>query len=250
MKTPRDYIVFPLDVSTLQEAKDYLDLLGPHVGMFKVGLELFTRCGAEIIGHIRRAAEARIFLDLKLHDIPNTVARTMAVIADLGVSYATVHCDTSRMLAAAVDGSRGRVGVLGVTVLTSTSAQELRTAGFARDLWEDASGLVLQRAGRAHAAGCTGVVCSGQEVAMIRQHFGRVFTTVTPGIRPAWGNLSRDDQQRVSTPAQAIGSGSDYLVVGRPIRRAPDPVAAVRRLAADIESALKSSPHSHSRALR
>jgi len=240
MKKAKDYIIFPLDVPTMDDAKQYVELLADNVGLFKVGLELFIRSGPEIIEFIHSHSAARVFLDLKLHDIPATVGRAMARIADLGVAFATVHVgETKRMLEAAVEGSRGAVGVLGVTVLTSVSTQDLKSAGYRKDLYDDMPGTVIQRAQLAHASGCAGVICSGLEAQRIKKEFGQDFLAVTPGIRPAQTIAAKEDQQRITTPAQAITSGSDYLVIGRPIRDADDPGQAADRIAAEIEQALQ-----------
>ncbi len=239
MKRPQDYIIFPLDVPTLKEAKRYVELLSEHVGMFKVGLELFIRSGPEIINFVKTSGTAGVFLDLKLHDIPATVARAMEIIADLGVTFVTVHCgETKRMLESAVASSKGRVGILGVTVLTSVLREDLDDAGFRDEFSADLSRLVLKRAAMAKAAGCIGVVCSGLEVKMIKQACGKDFIAVTPGIRPGWGDTQRDDQQRVTTPEQAVINGSDYLVIGRPIRDAKDPKKAAIRIAKEIEAVI------------
>lgn len=239
MKEPKDYLVFPLDVPTLAAAKEYIERLGGVVGMFKVGLELFTKAGPEIITFIKTATDAQIFLDLKLHDIPVTVQRAMAVIADMGVDLVTVHCADSReMLSAAVSGAGGQVGVLGVTVLTSISSDDLRAAGYRQEFTADINKLVLQRAALALETGCTGVVCSGLEVGNLKKRFGGDLVAVTPGIRPAWEVSGTDDQKRVVTPAQAIAAGADFLVIGRPIRDAEDPVQAAARITAEIESGL------------
>ena len=240
MKAAKDYIVFPLDVPSLKKAKQYVALLSEYVGMFKVGLELFIRSGPEIIKIIKTLGKAKIFLDLKLHDIPETVSRAMASIADLGVDFATVHCGENKgMLEAAVAGSGGRVGVLGVTVLTSVSDKDLLAAGFRPEFASDLSNLVIKRASTAKKAGCAGVVCSGLEVAMIKKNFGKDFMAITPGIRPDWDVLIKDDQQRITTPAVAIKNGADYLVIGRPIRDANDPKKAVIRITKEIEGALQ-----------
>jgi orotidine-5'-phosphate decarboxylase len=240
MKQGKDTIIFPLDVATLGEAKHYVDLLADRVGLFKVGLELFIRSGSEIIKFIQSASAAKIFLDLKLHDIPATVGRAMAGIADLGVAFATVHVgETQRMLQAAVEGSGGKVGVLGVTVLTSVSAQDLKSAGYRQVLVDDMPQFVLQRAQLAHEAGCAGVICSGLEARQVKERFGKDFFAVTPGIRPAWTVTAKEDQQRITTPARAIAAGADYLVIGRPIRDAADPRQAAARVAEEIEDALR-----------
>ena len=239
MKQGKDRIIFPLDVPTIDEAKNYIELLATSVGLFKVGLELFIRSGPEIIEFIHKESAARVFLDLKLHDIPATVERAMARIADLGVAFATVHVgESQRMLAAAVEGSGGTVGVLGVTVLTSVCAADLKAAGYREDFYDDMLHTVMQRAQIAHSVGCAGVICSGLEAAQIKKKFGKDFLAVTPGIRPAWTVTEKEDQQRITTPAQAISAGADYLVIGRPIRDSEDPGQAAARIAAEIEDAL------------
>ncbi len=242
MRNPADYIIFPLDVASRDAAESLVAQLDGHVGMFKVGLELFIRQGPDLIRWIRSNFKTPVFLDLKLHDIPVTVQRAMAGVAALDVALATVHCGESpRMLAAAVAGG-GRTGVLGVTVLTSVSGADLRRAGM---LDEDGRGLeqlVLDRAETAHAAGCAGVVCSAREAAAIKARWGADFLAVTPGIRPAWEGVGHQDQKRVVTPADAVRQGADYLVIGRPIRDADHPVDAARRVADEIGAALDGMP--------
>jgi len=235
MKLPHEYIIFPLDVSSADEAKALVRMLASHVGLFKVGLELFVRTGPDLVRWIIESGNAGVFLDLKFHDIPATVSRAMAGIADLGVRFATVHCgENPSMLKAAVDGSAGKVGVLGVTVLTSVSGEDITAAGFCPEYGADPVRLVMKRAETAKNAGCAGIVCSGREVSAVKQRFGKDFIIVTPGIRPLWDGVSADDQARVTTPAQAVKNGADYLVIGRPIRRAADPAAAARRIADEI----------------
>jgi len=239
MREPKDYIIFPLDVASEDEARRYVGLLADHVGLFKVGLELFVRSGPEIVRFINFAGSAGVFLDLKLHDIPATVSRAMQGIAEMGVHFATVHCgETPKMLEAAVTGSRQRVHVLGVTVLTSVAAEDIEAAGYRQEYYPDLSRLVLKRARMAQKAGCAGVVCSGLEAMPIKQQIGGDFITVTPGIRPAWTMEKKDDQRRITTPAQAVRNGSDYLVVGRPIRDAADPRQAAARVADEVQAAL------------
>lgn len=239
MKHPKDYIIFPLDVPSVKAAKKYVEMLSESVGMFKVGLELFVRSGPEIIDFIKEKGAASIFLDLKLHDIPETVSRAMMCIADLGVAFATIHCgETKRMIEAAVKGSNSKVGVLGVTVLTSVSGEDIRIAGFSKEFSFDLAKLILKRAVMAKSAGCKGVVCSGLEVKMIKDNLGTDFIAVTPGIRPLWDDIGQDDQRRIVTPAQAVKNGADYLVIGRPIRDAKEPKAAAIRIAEEIATAL------------
>ncbi len=238
MKQAKDYIIFPLDVASINEAKKYVELLAESVGMFKVGLELFVQSGPEIIRFIQSRRAARVFLDLKLHDIPATVGRATARIAELEVAFATVHVGESRsMLEAAVEGSRGKVGILGVTVLTSVSGADLKLTGFREDLCNDMLGMVMQRAQIAHATGCAGVICSGLEAKPIKEKLGKDFLAVTPGVRPIWAVAEKEDQKRISTPARAVAAGADYLVIGRPIRDAEDPRQAAARIAAEIENA-------------
>ncbi|MEJ2164687.1 MAG: orotidine-5'-phosphate decarboxylase [Desulfobacterales bacterium] len=242
MKKAKDYIIFALDVPSADEAKRYIELLVEHVGLFKVGLELFIRSGPDIVEFINSGGAAGVFLDLKLHDIPATVSRAISGIADLGVRYATVHCgETPKMLETAVKGSRGAVGILGVTVLTSVSAEDIRLAGYRSEFYPDLTSLVIHRAAMAKTAGCAGVICSGHEAAMIKSEFGKEFVAVTPGIRPQWSLGRADDQQRVMTPARAIRNGADFLVIGRPLRDASDPVQAAIKVAEEIEAAVGSN---------
>jgi orotidine-5'-phosphate decarboxylase len=238
-RAARDYLVFPLDLPSVAEARRWVLRMADVVGMFKVGLELFVRGGPDIVRFIHASGAAGVFLDLKLHDIPETVSRAMTGIAELGVRLATVHCGESpRMLEAAAAAAAGRVDVLGVTVLTSVSAADISSAGLAEPWAGDVSRLALRRAQMAKAAGLAGVVCSGLEVRAIKEALGPAFLAVAPGIRPAWAARGRgDDQKRVTTPAEAVLAGADYIVVGRPIRDAADPRAAAERTVAEIAAA-------------
>jgi len=239
MKTAKDYIIFPLDVPSVDAAKNFIQLLSNHVGMFKVGLELFVRSGPDIVRRILESGTAGVFLDLKFHDIPATVFRAMTGVAELGATFATVHCgENLAMLKAAVEGGNGKVGVLGVTVLTSVSGQDIMDAGFRPEYGNNLSSLVMKRAEMAKAAECIGIVCSGQEVSTVKNRFGGEFIAVTPGIRPLWDGISADDQQRITTPAQAVLNGSDYIVIGRPIRNAKYPQTAAKRIAEEIAEAV------------
>lgn len=239
MKQPKDYLVFPLDVGSLSEARNFVAKLTGQVGMFKIGLELFIGQGPSVVQMVKDHSDAKIFLDLKLHDISKTVEQAMEQVAGLGVDLVTVHCASSlQMLEAAVAGGQGRTGVLGVTLLTDNDAQAVRAGGF-RDIYcEQPDELVLLRAKMAAAAGCAGVVCSGREVRRIKTVFPESFLAVTPGIRPAFSILENDDQKRVTTPAQAIQAGSDLLVIGRPIKTAADPERAAAAVLDEIRSAL------------
>ena len=238
MRSPSDYIIFPLDVASRDAAQNLVGMLAGHVGMFKIGLELFIRSGPDLVAWIRSEYGSAVFLDLKLHDIPATVERAMRGLSELDAALATVHCGESpRMLTAAVAGA-GRTGVLGVTVLTSVAIEDLRQAGLAGDDDLGLEKLVLRRAQMARDAGCAGVVCSAREAGRIKARWGDALLAVTPGIRPAWEGVGHQDQKRVVTPADAIRQGSDYLVIGRPIRDAARPAEAARRVADEIEVAL------------
>lgn len=231
-------IIFPLDVDSEGEARRWVEELTGCVGVFKVGLELFIRCGPAIVAWIRERHSGGVFLDLKLHDIPQTVGRAMEAIAATGARWATVHCgENPAMLGAAVQAAAGRVGVLAVTLLTSVGGEHLRASGYDPSWAENPEALVLERALRARAAGCAGVVCSGREAARVRQAIPRPFLIVTPGIRDSGPAARPDDQVRVMTAAGAIAAGSDYLVIGRPIREASDPRQAARRIAREIAAA-------------
>ncbi len=238
-KTGKDYIVFPLDFSTVKEAEDYVRILDGKIGVFKIGLELFIEEGPSVVERIKNLSRAKIFLDLKLHDISATVQRAMERVAALGVDLITVHCSSSQnMLEKAVLGSKGKTKILGVTLLTDNDADVLETQGFKPEFVKDPGLLILHRAKMAHAAGCAGVVCSGREAKEIKALFGKGFLAVTPGIRPSWSVPENDDQKRITTPGQAVAMGSDLIVIGRPIRDAADPVGAALKVIQEIEEAL------------
>ncbi len=239
MKDPRDYIVFPLDVPTYDQAMRYVELLSAEVGLFKVGLELFISQGPAVINAIHQTGGAGVFLDLKLHDIPATVKRAFAAASAFRPRYVTVHCDEGGdAIKAAIGENPGGTRLLAITVLTSLNQDKLRALGYAERYAGDIAALVLLKARLAKAAGCHGLVCSGLEVGRIREALGDELILVTPGIRPAWSIVPGDDQQRIVTPAMAVRSGADHVVIGRPIRDAPDPVEAARRVADEIGSAL------------
>ena len=239
-KKAKSYLIFPLDVATVAEAKKYVTLLRDHVGVFKIGLELFIHAGPQVVHAVQDLApDSRIFLDLKLHDIPETVRRATQRMASLGVTFATIHCgDSPKMLDAAVSGADGKMQLLGVTVLTSVSSQDIRSAGYDPSFADNLNELVLKKADMARKAGFAGVICSGHEAEQIKAHCGLSFLAVTPGIRPTWDLAEGDDQARVMTPARAIQMGSDHLVIGRPIRDAQDPALAAKQMLQEIESVL------------
>jgi orotidine-5'-phosphate decarboxylase len=238
---PYQRIIFALDIPTFEEAKTYINLLKKNVGVFKVGMELFVREGPKVIQYIANETDAKIFLDLKFHDIPETVSRAHKAARSLGVDFVTVHChENSNILSAAFKSANKKTSVLAVTVLTSLSKKGIIDAGIRKEL-QDPLKLALYRAEIAKKSGCAGVVCSGKEVKAISEQFGNNFTTVVPGVRPLWSNITSDDQSRTMTPFDAIASGADYLVVGRPIRDAKDPGEAANKIRDEIEKALNSS---------
>ena len=238
MKGPKDYIIFPLDVPSYDEAISYVEALKDNVGLFKVGLELFIAQGPEILKAIRNTTDAGIFLDLKLHDIPATVKRAFMAASLYQPQFVTVHCDEGgEILRSIAEENPGNSKILAITVLTSLNQEKLKSLGYAREYADNVSELVLLKARMAKAAGCHGVVCSGLEVEAVRNEIGSDMVAVTPGIRPAWTVVDQDDQKRIVTPADAIRNGSDYLVIGRPIRDAKDPQDAAKRVADEIASA-------------
>ena len=239
MKQPKDYIVFPLDLPSYDQAMSYVDRLNNQVGLFKVGLELFISQGPRILKSIRDTAGAGIFLDLKLHDIPATVKRAFMAASKYRPRFVTIHCDEGEeLLRSVAEDNPGDTKILAVTVLTSLDQKKLKALGYDDKFTDDLSELVLLKARMAKAAGCHGVVCSGLEVAIIKRELGPEFLAVTPGIRPAWSVVNQDDQKRIVTPADAVKNGADYVVIGRPIRDAKDPADAAMRVAEEIESVL------------
>ncbi|MDR1035515.1 MAG: orotidine-5'-phosphate decarboxylase [Deltaproteobacteria bacterium] len=239
--SPRERLVFPLDVPDLDSALSCASLLGGTVGWFKIGLELFTALGPDSVARVRDAApDCGIFLDLKLHDIPATVAGAMRQASRLGAGLVTVHAQGgSEMLRAAAGAAGDDTRVLAVTVLTSLNPAAMsELAPWFREPGE----LAVKLARRAMDAACHGLVCSPQEVPRLRRLHGHDPLLVVPGVRPQWARVDNDDQVRTGTPAQAIADGADLLVVGRPIRDAPDPPAAAARLCEEIAEALDSSP--------
>jgi orotidine-5'-phosphate decarboxylase len=236
-KQPRERLIFALDVPDRATALEFIRQLRDEVGLFKVGLELFLAEGSQSFNDlVNKASPAKIFLDLKLYDIPATVlGATKAPVH--GVAWITVPSDVG------LSGLQKIVAntaykILAVTVLTSVTGEDLRALGYEERYAQDPKQLVLLRAKMAKEAGCHGVVCSGLEVAAVKAACGPDFLAVCPGIRPDWAALPADDQKRVVTPYEAIKNGADYIVVGRPIRTGSDPKAAARRVVAEIEKGL------------
>jgi orotidine-5'-phosphate decarboxylase len=239
MKKPQDYLIFPLDVSTYEEAIRYVDLLKDRVGMFKVGLELFVGVGPKILQAIRDRSEAGIFLDLKFHDIPATVKGAFLAASTYGAAFTTVHCDEGGgLLRTVVEHNPAGTKILAVTVLTSLDSHALKELGYQQKYISNIVELVLRKATIAKEAGCAGVVCSGLEVEAVKAALGKDFLAVVPGIRPSWSVLNKDDQKRIITPYQAIQRGADYIVVGRPIRVSENPIEAAQKISDEIEEAI------------
>jgi orotidine-5'-phosphate decarboxylase len=230
----RSPLVLALDSDDLDQALDWAERAGPAVGMVKVGLELFCAHGGRAVRALADEGH-RVMLDLKLHDIPATVARAVRAAADLEVELLTVHAlGGRRMLEAAVAAADGRLAVAGVTVLTSHSAADLRAVG----LQGGTAAAAEQLARLAVAAGCAALVCSPREAARLRAAAGPEVVIVCPGVRPAAaGGVAGDDQARVATPAAALAAGADWLVVGRPITGAADPAAAAAAVRAEALAA-------------
>lgn len=239
----RERLIFALDVDSFAAAEKWVRQLHDKVGVFKIGKQLFTRCGPEVV-KMARAVGGDIFLDLKYHDIPNTVAKAALEAARLGVRMCNVHALGGRAMmektVAEIDahyprGSAGRPLLLAVTILTSSDEETLREVGIDHPVEE----MVVRLARLAQSAGMDGVVASPREAALIRAACGPDFVIVTPGVRPACAAL--DDQNRVMTPAEAIAAGADYLVIGRPISAAADPAAAADKILVEMAKGLRAS---------
>jgi orotidine-5'-phosphate decarboxylase len=227
---PRQRLIVALDVSTVAAAQKIVAAVGDSALTYKVGMQLYTAEGPQAVRDLV-ASGRRVFLDLKYHDIPNTVGAAVAEAAKLGVSMLTVHASGSgKMLRAAVEAAKTRpeLMVLAVTVLTSMDENDLEKIGI-RGSVEDS---VVRLATIALANGCQGIVSSAREASTLRAELGHKFAIVTPGVRPAGGDVG--DQVRVVTPAEAIASGASHIVVGRPITEAADPAAEARAILSQI----------------
>jgi orotidine-5'-phosphate decarboxylase len=229
-------IIFALDVPTFAEAEHFVSLLSGQVGMFKIGKQLFTANGPDIVRMVR-ASGGEVFLDLKYHDIPNTVAMASLEAARLGAKLINLHSlggyemmsKTVEALEKEFKGEK-RARVLAVTILTSSTAETLRDVGIDRPVEE----MVVRLANLARKAGIDGVVASPMEVVPIREACGPGFLIVTPGVRPSFASV--DDQKRIMTPGEAVTAGADYLVIGRPISAAKDPLEAAEMIVQEIMS--------------
>ena len=228
---PRDRLIVPLDLPNVAAAEAMIARLGDSVTFYKIGYQLAYAGGLPLVGKLTDAGK-KVFVDLKLHDIGNTVARGVESVAKLGATFLTVHAYPQTMKAAVEGRAGSSLKILAVTVLTSYDDGDLHAAGYRLGV----SDLVEARAQQAQVLGVDGIVCSPEEATSLRKIVGHQMILVTPGIRPA-GSAS-GDQKRIMTPARAISAGSDYLVVGRPILEAGDPKAAAEAIQAEIEQAL------------
>ena len=226
MLAPRERLIVALDLPSVEASEALVGRLGDAVSFYKIGYQLAYEGGLSYAQKLAGSGK-QVFLDLKLHDIGNTVAHGVKSVARLGATFLTVHAYPQTMQAA-VEAREGALRILGVTVLTSYDDDDLKAAGYATPV----KALVASRAEKARALGVDGLVCSPEEAANARTIMGAGMTLVTPGIRPA--DTEAGDQKRIMTPAAAIAAGADYLVVGRPIVAAPDPRAAAEAIVAEI----------------
>ena len=230
---PRDRLIVALDVSTVEEAQAMVARLGDAASFYKIGYQLALAGGLSYAAGLIGGGK-KLFVDMKLHDIGNTVAAGVKSVSRIGATFLTVHAYPQTMKAAA-EAREGGLRILAVTVLTSYDDADLKAAGYDVSVRD----LVVQRARQALDAGVNGLVCSPEEVSSLRAIVGDKLVLVTPGIRPAGADAG--DQKRIATPAAAIAAGADYLVVGRPIVAAVDPKAAAEAIVAEIAAAAKKS---------
>jgi len=234
MPDPRDRLIVALDVSSAAAARKIVAAVGDSASTYKVGMQLYTAEGPQIVRDLV-GSRRQVFLDLKYHDIPNTVAAAVKDAAALGVSMLTVHAaGGSKMLRAAAEAARAvnpSAIVLAVTVLTSMDEDELHSVGVPAGMEEQ----VLRLASLALTSGCQGIVSSAREAPALRRKLGTEFALVTPGVRPAGGDVQ--DQARVVTPAEAIAAGASHIVVGRPITSAADPASAAASILDQLAAA-------------
>lgn len=230
----RERLIVALDVSSASEAQKLVASIGDAAGIYKVGLQLFIAEGPSVVRDLVSSGR-RVFLDLKLHDIPTTVALAVKSATELGVHMLTIHASGgAAMLRAATEAAAGHINLLAVTVLTSLTDEDMQEVGVSGRL----SDQVLRMAALARSAGCQGIVTSSRESLMVRKALGEGFAIVTPGIRPA--GAATNDQQRIATPTQAISNGASHIVVGRPITHASDPAMAAQAIIAEMEQARNS----------
>lgn len=233
MNAARDRLIVGLDLASVEEAEAMVARLGESVTFYKIGFELAVAGGLTLAERLARSGK-KVFVDLKLHDIGQTVEKATQQVARLGATFLTVHAYPQTMRAAAEGRGTSGLRVLGVTVLTSWDQADVAAAGFA----DTPAELVARRVGHAREAGIDGVICAPTDLASVRGVAPRPFLAVTPGVRPAGAALG--DQKRVATPGDAIRAGADHIVVARPILSAPDPRTAADAIVAEIDEAVSS----------
>lgn len=207
-------IILAVDTPDLETACKWVECASPYITAYKLGLEFFATFGAEGVAKLKEVSDADLFLDLKLHDIPNTVAGATAAIVHLAPRFLTVHASGGSAMIAAAVHKAPKVSITAVTILTSLSDKDLREIGFSQPPLASAVGLAIM----AQSAGARAIVCSPHEIAAIRLSLGSEISIIAPGVRPA-GEMGKDDQSRTMTPRQAIDAGASYLVIGRPITK-------------------------------
>jgi len=236
MEKRKDRIIVALDVADIESCKELVDKLYPTIKIFKIGSQLFTACGVEAVNMLNRKG-AEIFLDLKFHDIPSTVAKASKAATSLGLFMFNMHASGGLdMMKSSLEASREaseklkvkKPLILGVTILTSMAKDDLKAMGITKGIKQE----VLFLAGLVKKAGLDGVVASANEILPIKKKFGDDLIILTPGIRPEWAQ--QDDQKRVATPKEAFDKGADYIVIGRPITEVDNPKAAAERIIGEI----------------
>ena len=219
----KNKIIVALDVGTFEKAKKLIDKLSPYADIFKVGSELFVSTGPKIIDYINKKRK-KVFLDLKFYDIPNTVAKTLFVAAEKNIFMTTLHAsggyDMLKKASLSVRGAKKKPILLGVTVLTSKKIA-------------NAEKEVMKLATLSKRAGLSGIVCSPRETKKVKKLLGKNFIVVNPGIRPLWA--AKNDQVRITTPREAIKNGADFIVIGRPITKAKDPIVAIKKIIEELK---------------
>src|SRR6476469_4871195 len=232
MLHPRERLIVALDLPMLRDAQQMVERLGDSVSFYKIGYQLAFASGLAFVDELIRGGK-QVFLDMKLHDIENTVGKVVESVARTGVTFLTVHAYPQTMKAAVAARDGSGLKILAVTVLTSYDDIDLAESGYSQSV----NALVARRAQQAHDLGVDGLVCSPEEASPLRLAVGNDMVFVTPGVRPA--GSAHGDQKRVATPGQAIKAGADYLVVGRPITSAGDPKAAAKAIVEEISAAAK-----------
>ena len=223
-------IILAVDTDDLEIAKRWVSITNPYIGVFKLGLEFFIKFGQAGVKAVQAETEKPLFLDLKLHDIPNTVSKSALQVADVAPMFLTVHASGGRAMINAAAQSLPATKITAVTVLTSLDSEDLKEVGMGKD----AQDLAIQLAKLSVSAGAKAIVCSPKEISQIRNAVGDQVLIITPGVRPS-GTLSSDDQKRTMDPKTAIAEGADYLVIGRPITKAVDISHAAKMILKEIK---------------